>query len=900
MEKYDPSKIESKWQKIWQKQNFSQVLDFSPKEKKYILVEFPYPSGGGLHVGHVWGYTMGDVVTRYYRMNDKNVLFPMGWDAFGLPAENYAIKTGIHPSVTVSKNIKVFKKQLNALGLSFDWSREIDTCDTNYYKWTQWIFLQFFKRGLAYKKEIAINWCPKCKLGLANEEVLASGVHERCGSKVTRRMFNQWLLKITAYADRLVEDLKGLNWPDEIKQQQINWIGKSVGAEINWKIDTTKETISTFTTRLDTIYGATFLVLAPEHPIVASLLNSKFKIQNAKLETLSRYVSEVKQKSELSRKEEQKDKTGVETGLKAIHPLTGEKIPIWVADFVLMDYGTGAIMGVPAHDQRDFEFAKKFNLPIRQVITSIDHNGVVTRKDGNSLTAVRQIPYPNKTYESDGVLINSEEFNGLTSQAARQKILTKLTKKDQAGKKVIYHLRDWVFSRQHYWGEPIPVIFCANCAKNQTQNLKLKAQKEEGRDYILKGGKEWAIVPVPDEDLPVELPYVEKYEPTETGESPLAVIKEWVEVKCPQCGGDACRETDTMPNWAGSSWYYLAYTFGHKLGDQKYALRIGRPKVKNQKYKQENIFGMYKDLIDYWTPVNLYIGGAEHTTLHLLYSRFWHKFLYDLELVPTKEPYQMRVNRGIILGEDHRKMSKSFGNVINPDDVVKEYGADTLRMYELFLGPYNGTFPWNTDGVKGIYRFLNRAWNIVFNLPSFLPSKPSSPPFLEKKLNQLIKKVAEDIENLKFNTAIAAMMEFINDWQVSPSHANREIAKRFLLVLAPFAPHITEELYQKLKTQNLNVKANIRFSSIHQQPWPKYDLRLVKEEQVVIVVQVNGKLREKLEISADDAQRREKVEPLAQASVRIEKYLLGKTVKNVVFVPGKLINFATTAQNGKF
>ncbi|MBL7053395.1 MAG: leucine--tRNA ligase, partial [Candidatus Portnoybacteria bacterium] len=640
MKKYNPQKIEKKWQKKWKEQNLYQAKDFDKPHqgpKKYIMVEFPYPSGDGLHVGHVRSYSALDVLARKKRMEGYNVLYPMGWDAFGLPTENYAIKTGIHPSKVTETNIKIFKKQMDSLGLSFDWSREINTTDPKYYKWSQWIFIQLFKKGLAYQSEMPINWCPSCKIGLANEEVIA-GKCERCGAQTKKKLLKQWMLKITEYADRLIKDLDKVDYVEKIKTQQINWIGKSQGTEIDFKIVDSSEKINVFTTRTDTLFGVTAMIIAPEHPLLKKLTTK----ENEK--KVKEYVQASQKKSEFERTQLDKEKTGVFTGSYCINPVNQEKIPIWIGDYVIATYGGGAVMIVPAHDKRDYQFAKKYDLEIREVIF------------GGNISKEAYVDY--------GQLINSDQFNKLSSQEAIKKITDLLIKNKAGRNKIQYKLRDWVFSRQHYWGEPIPIIHCQKCG----------------------------TIPVPEKDLPVELPYVKNYKPTDTGKSPLADVKDWVNVKCPKCKGPGQRETDTMPNWAGSSWYFLRYI------DPNNDKKLADPKK-----------------LKYWLPVDLYNGGMEHTTLHLLYSRFWHKFLYDIKVVPTLEPYQRRYSHGVVLAEDNRKMSKSFGNVINPDDVVLEYGADTLRTYEMFMGPFDQMISWNTKGVQGCFRFLNKVWQVFNN-----------------------------------------------------------------------------------------------------------------------------------------------------------------------------------------
>ncbi len=809
VEKYNPSEIETKWQKTWEKKGIYRAANPPSSRKKfYALIEFPYPSGAGLHVGHVRSWAAMDAFSRRKRMQGFNVLYPIGWDAFGLPAENYAIKMKIHPLTAVEKNIANFKRQIKSLGLSFDWSREINTTDPKYYKWTQWIFLKFFEKGLAYQADVSVNWCPFCKTNLADEEVLPDGKHERCGTLTEKRMQKQWLLKITAYADRLLEDLKLVDYSNRIAVQQINWIGKKEGINIEYKIEGKNEKITCFTTRPDTNFGATFIVIGPEHPFAVKLLNSKFT-------ELKDYAKSAKKKSEIDRIAEGRKKTGVFTGFYAINNLNNKKLPVWVSDFVLGSVGTGAVVGVPGHDIRDFEFATEFNLPIVRVVVG---------KDGDTSKITKR----EQVQEDQGKMVNSEFLNGLDIHKATKKIMDFLEEKGWGRKVAHYHLRDWVFSRQHYWGEPIPIIHCGNCG----------------------------AMPVPEKDLPVELPYLEKYEPSGTGESPLAKIPEWVNVDCPKCGEKARRETDTMPNWAGSNWYFLRY-----LDPQNDSL-IADPK-----------------LMKYWMPVDLYQGGFEHTTLHLLYSRFVYKFLYDIGVVPTPEPYVKRRSHGIVLGPDGRKMSKSFGNVINPDDISRKFGADTLRVYEMFMGPFDQTIAWSEESVEGCFRFLKRVWQ----LSKTKVSNGKTSQDLLTNLNKTIKKVDEDLENMKFNTAVASMMEFVNSWQVDAYGLHKEDLKTFLLLLAPFAPHMTEELYQLFRTQN--------FESIHSSVWPKYDSRFLIETEVTIAVQINGKLRDVLKIKNEKLKMKNDVEQLARKSAKMKKYLEGKEIKKVIYIEGKVINF---------
>ena len=811
---YPFKEIEKKWQKFWEDNNSSQAQDFSEKQKFYILIEFPYPSGDGLHVGHCRSYSALDTISRKKRMNGFNVLYPIGWDAFGLPTENYAIKNGIHPEVATAKNIANFKKSLKSLGMSFDWSREVDTTDPKYYKWTQWIFLQLFKKDMAYQSEIPINWCPSCKIGLANEEVV-QGKCERCGAEVERREQKQWMLKITKYADRLIDDLKDLDYLEKIKLQQINWIGKSFGTEIDFKIANAEDKISVFTTRADTLFGVTAIVLAPEHPIVTLLLKDRGqKTEDRRQRTeIKNYIKESKTKSEFERTKIEKEKTGVFTGSYCIHPLTKEKVPVWIGDYVIATYGGGAVMVVPAHDYRDYDFAKKYKIDVKEVVSACPPN--LAGRGGN---------ISKDAFVDYGTLINSGQFDGLSSEGAIEKI-TEWLKTKNLGRKIIqYKLRDWIFSRQHYWGEPIPIIHCDKCG----------------------------IVPVPEGDLPVKLPYVEKYEPTATGESPLADIKEWVNVKCPKCKADAKRETDTMPNWAGSNWYFMRYT------DAKNDKALADPKK-----------------LKYWMPVDWYNGGMEHTTLHLLYSRFIYKFLYDIGVAPTCEPYQKRTAHGMVLAEDGRKMSKSFGNVINPDDIIKTYGADTLRIYELFMGPFDQAISWNTHGVKGVYRFLERLWNLTLECAKNEKSDDEA----IREIHKLNKKICDDLDKVKFNTPIAAFMEFINFGYANKEKLGKDVIKRMILLLAPFAPHTTEELWERVGGE----------PSVFNNAYPQYDEKLIKEETVTVIVQINGKLRATLQVDRNISE--ENLKKLALADPHIQKHTEGKQIRKTIVVKGKLVNF---------
>jgi len=804
MKRYNPKEIEPKWQQSWAKTKLYVAKDFDERPKFVMLTEFPYPSGDGLHLGHVREYTLGDIVARHHRMLGQNVLYPMGYDAFGLPTENFAIKNKIAPQVATDQNIANFQKQFESLGYGIDWSRSFRTSDPHYYKWTQWLFLRFFKAGLAYQDEIAINWCPKCKTGLANEEVV-NGLHERCGTPVEKRLLKQWLMKITAYADRLIGGLADVDYPSRIADQQINWIGRSVGAEIDFAVDGGKEKVTVYTTRADTLFGATFLVLAPENPLVDQITSGEHR------QHVHSYLATTQAKTDLDRQDDTKEKTGVFTGGYAINPATRKKIPIWIADYVLPNYGTGAIMAVPAHDERDHEFAKRFDLPI---------------------VSVMKAPTGDEAYTGEGVLVNSGEYSGLASSEAREKMTTAFGRE-----RVNYRLRDWVFSRQHYWGEPIPIIHCP----------------------------EHGAVAVPDDQLPVELPEVKNYEPTDTGESPLAAISNWVNTTCPICGAPAKRETDTMPNWAGSSWYYLRYF--DPRNDKAFAAR---------------------NKLDYWGAVDMYLGGMEHTTLHLLYSRFWHQFLYDQGLVPTPEPYRARRGQGIVLATDNSKMSKSKGNVVNPTQFIDEgYGADALRLAIAFLAPYDQTTPWNSNGIDGTKRFLNRVWILAQEHLAAKPGKltDEQEAVLQTVLHKTIKKVTVDLENFNFNTAIAAMMELVNELyklkleQPLGATAWRDSLQALVRLLAPFAPHIAEELWQQLDGTG----------SVHVAEWPRFDLALIQEGLLTIVVQVNGKLRSQIEVDADTSE--DEIKKRATGDEKVAHYLDGKKIAKTIYVSGKLVNF---------
>jgi len=1041
---YNHQKTESKWQKVWQKNDLGQAKDFA-KNKFYYLVEFPYPSADGLHVGHLRPYIAFDALARKKRMEGFNVLYPIGWDAFGLPTENYALKTGIHPAKATQQNIKNFKRQLQALGLSFDWSREVNTTDPKYYKWTQWIFSKLFERGLAYQAKMAINWCPSCKIGLANEEVV-DGKCERCHTETERREIRQWMLRITKYADRLIDDLKTVNFLDKIKAQQINWIGKSYGTNIHLPVVGTSEVVKVFTTRVDTIFGVTAIILAPEHPLVASLLeiqnkSASWRTKIKNYEEAKKYIEQAKRKSDLERTDLSKTKTGVELkGVKVLNPINHQELPLWVGDYVIAAYGGGAVIMVAAHDERDFTFAQKYNLPIAEVVKSTGKD--VERGSRRELL---------EAFCSDGVLINSGEFNGLTSQQAREKITEWLIKNNAGNEQINYKLRDWIFSRQHYWGEPIPLVYCEQCAKIKPKILlvhgihghskenwfpwfkkemesrgyevlipdlpnnehptlsewlsalkKLDIKKNDrlfvvghslgaptACQFILKnnlkveklilaaptgehmGPQNWqnlikdgcdeqsiqcikqfiaanknlvklnklvtngisvyfstddpyvpltvqedykdltatvkvltnrghfsdmagsmrefpeilddfpmdlnsGWVPLSEKDLPLELPKIDKYEPSGTGESPLAKITSWVNIKCPRCGGPGRRETDTMPNWAGSNWYYLAYLM-QGINNFKF-LRDMPFGLRGSAREDERTISNYKKVFNYWMPVDWYNGGMEHTTLHLLYSRFIYKFLYDIGVVPQSEPYQKRTSHGMVLAEDGQKMSKSFGNVINPDEIVEKYGADTLRLYEMFMGPFDEAISWSATSLVGCARFVNRIWEMSQSIAKENNHKNSD---LEKLLHKTIKKVSQDMENLKFNTAISALMILVNAMEEQRQNLPRDIFVKFLIILSPFAPHLTEELWHNLIGASDN-------QSIGTQPWPQYDPRLIQDEEVELIVQINGKLRDKIMIQRE--MKENEIKALVLQSEKIKKHLGDRPVKKTIFVPGRLIN----------
>ena len=797
---YSPKEIEKKWQGIWDAEKAFAATDDYSKPKFYALVEFPYPSGQGLHVGHPRPYTALDIVARKRRMQGYNVLYPMGWDAFGLPTENYAIKNKIHPKIVTANNVARFKEQLKSLGYSFDWDREINTTDPDYYKWTQWIFLKLFKAGLAYKKEMPINWCTSCKVGLANEEVV-NGVCERCGSEVVRKVKSEWMLKITEYADKLIDGLKDVDYIEKVKVSQKNWIGRSEGAEVDFALNGKEDKLRVYTTRPDTLFGATYMVVSPEHPYI-----DKYKDSITNWDEIVAYREMASKKSDFERTELAKDKTGVVLGgITAINPVNGKEIPIWISDYVLMTYGTGAIMAVPAHDDRDWEFAKKFNLPMIQVVEG---------KEGP--VDINEAAF---TDVATGKMINSDFLNDLEVKDAKEKMKDFLEEKGIGNRKVNYKLRDWVFSRQRYWGEPIPIVECEKCG----------------------------YVPIDESELPLMLPDVDSYMPTDNGESPLAAMTDWVKIKCPCCGGDAKRETDTMPQWAGSSWYFLRYTDP----------------------KNENALAS-KEALDYWLPVDWYNGGMEHTTLHLLYSRFWHKFLYDIGVVPTSEPYQKRTSHGMILGENGEKMSKSRGNVVNPDDIVNEFGADTLRTYEMFIGAFDLSASWSQDGVKGCRRFLDRVWKLMDIVTDDMEYSKD----METKMHQTIKKVSSDFESLKYNTAIAAMMALINDFYKKNSVTKGEL-KTLITLLNPVAPHITEEMWEELGFEG----------RLYNSVWPEYDEAKTVESTVEIAVQINGKTKATLAIGKDDP----KEQVIEKAKEAIADKLTGTIVKEI-YVPGRIVN----------
>ena len=913
-DRYQPQEFEKKWIQIWDKEKVYSMGPASAKasagkEKSYVLAMFPYPSGAGLHVGHVRNYTGTDVVARYFRMNGQSVLHPMGWDAFGLPAENAAVKAKKNPMDMVPEHIATFKKQMKSLGFSYDWDREFTTTDPNYYKWTQWLFIQFYKMGLLYKKNAPINYCPKCKTGLAEEEVLVDGTHERCGNKIEKRDLPQWVFKITKYADRLLSDLEGLDWPKGILEMQRNWIGKKEGININYKIKGSDEVITCFTTRPDTNFGATFIVIAPEHEFVKKIKN----------EDVKKYVEETASRSEQERLNENKKKTGVFTGFYAVNNLNGKLLAIWVSDFVLSSFGTGAVVGVPGHDLRDFEFAKEFKIDIIRVVVGKDGDrSEITKRE----QVYEESAFAKASADKEGTMINSEFLDGLDIHVATKKIMDYFEEKGWGKRVTTYHLRDWIFSRQRYWGEPIPMVYCETCAKNQkskikSQNLnsKVKSNNNETIEQLNNQMPGWFSLP--EDQLPLKLPYVKSYEPTETGESPLSVIPEFVNTKCPKCGGKAKRETDTMPNWAGSCWYFIRFAQYQrsKIKDQK-----DEPSTENWKMQIENSGNLL--------PVDWYLGGAEHAVLHLLYSRFWVKALYDLKLLDFKEPFLRLRNQGMILAEDHRKMSKSFGNVINPDDVISEFGADALRIYEMFMAPFNQEISWATKSLQGSYRFVKRVWDLYQNysvIPAPDQSRGQAPAEIQKhgspikvgddkaedkqlviKLQKTIQKVTSDIPEVKFNTSIASMMEFLNKWESSINQKSNikdqndiskiknnnetmkqfnnvlsvEHAKMFLQILAPFAPFMTEEIWRNVFGEK---------ESIHLSVWPTVSGEII-EEEIILPVQINGKLRDTIKVQRSNIKDQKSIEKLALNSEKVKKYITSEPIK-IIYVPGKILNF---------
>jgi len=919
--KYQPERFEKKWREYWDKNKIykSQIQNSKVKsnskfkgQKQYVLAMFPYPSGAGLHVGHVRVYTGTDVTARFFRMKGNPVLHPMGFDAFGLPAENAAVKAKKNPMDMVPEHIATFKKQMKSLGFSYDWDREFSTTDPSYYKWTQWLFIQFFKMGLLYKKNSPINYCPKCKTGLAEEEVLPNGTHERCGNKIEKRDLPQWVFKITDYADRLLADLHGLDWPEGILAMQRNWIGKKEGINISYDVVNSASqflsheslirdntipgplesekiakasskkvaTITCFTTRPDTNFGATFIVLAPEHEFVKKILRGDLKAEKTDVAKIKKYVENSTAKSEMERATEGKKKTGVFTGFYAINNLNGRKMPIWISDFVLMGFGTGAVVGVPGHDKRDFEFAKEFGIDVIRVVVG---------KDGDK----SEITKKEQVQEEEGIMINSDFLDGMDIHEATKKIMDYMEEKGWGKKVSTYHLRDWIFSRQRYWGEPIPMIFCAECAKNQVQSSKFNPSTSSGlalseAERVKVQNEMFGWFPIPESELPLKLPYVKSYEPTDTGESPLSAIPAYVNTKCPNCGGAAKRETDTMPNWAGSCWYFIRFA------------QTQNSKVKSQNLAEEWLAS--RSLGEGWLPVDRYLGGAEHAVLHLLYARFWVKALYDLKLLDFKEPFLKLSNVGMILAEDHRKMSKSWGNVINPDNVIAEYGADALRVYEMFMAPFNAEISWSTKSLQGSYRFVKRIWEIYSSAYGKSGGETSEvkeqsgktsevnvngeSKQLAAKLQKTIKKITQDIPQLKFNTSIAAMMGFLNDWEKALATNHQPLttshAKEFLQILAPFAPFITEEIWHEIFGEK---------ESIHLSSWPEAGGEIIEEERV-IPVQVNGKLRSVLKIKYQESRIRGVVEEKALKDEKVKKYVSGKP-KKIIYIQGKIINIIT-------
>jgi len=805
MEKFNHQEIETKWRKIWDEKNIYRTGVDKSKPKYYVLDMFPYPSGSGLHVGHPKGYIATDILARMKMMQGYNLLHPMGWDAFGLPAENFALKNKVHPAIQTAQNVATYKSQLKKIGATYDWEREINTTDPEYYKWTQWAFIKMWEKGLAYESFEPIIWCPSCQTGLAMED-LENGKCERCGSEIERKPMRQWVIKITAYADRLLAGLDKLSgWEDSIKEMQRNWIGRSEGAEVNFQIKGTKEEIKVFTTRPDTLFGCTYVVLAPENKLISNL-----KSQISNFAEIEEYIKKTKVKSDLERTDLNKDKSGVKLeGVMAVNPVNSEEVPIFIADYVLPNYGTGAIMAVPAHDERDWEFAKKYDLPIKTVVVASEAKRAGGKSNGNG----------NEAFCEEGVNINSDFLDGLSTTEAKKKMIAWLEKEGKGQKKINYKLNDWVFSRQRYWGEPIPMVHCAKCG----------------------------TMPVAEKDLPVRLPEVEHYEPTGTGESPLANIADWVNTTCPKCGGRALRETNTMPQWAGSSWYYLRY-----IDPKNNNALVDKAKEK------------------YWSPVDFYVGGAEHATRHLIYARFWHKFLFDIGTVNYDEPFMRLQHVGLIMAEDGRKMSKRWGNVINPDDIIASHGADAMRVYEMFMGPFGQACVWSTNGLNGARKFLDRAWLLSENL------KDESEKEVKSLLHKTIKKISEDIDNFKFNTCVSALMILSN--AIEAKGITKEDFAKFIQILSPFAPHLAEEIWEKLGGAE----------SIFKSVWPGYDKELIKDEKINLIVQVNGKLRATIEVAADISE--DEAKKMAQDNENVKKWLSGVEIVKIIFVPGKLLN----------
>jgi leucyl-tRNA synthetase len=861
--KYNPKEFEFHMQELWEKEQvYSTVqnLEASVKDNKtYCLSMFPYPSGAGLHVGHVRIYTGTDVMARLFRMQGKSVLHPMGWDAFGLPAENAAIKAKKNPLDMVPGNIANFKRQMHMLGLSYDWTREVNTTDPGYYKWTQWLFIQFFKMGLLYKKNTPINWCPKCKTGLAEEEVLANGTHERCGNAISKKDLPQWIFRITAYAERLLEDLKLLDWPKGILEMQRNWIGKKEGINIEYRIQNTEERIVCFTTRPDTNFGATFIVLAPEHPLIGKIIEGKVKT-SGDIKDIKEYCDATSAKSEMERAAEGKKKTGVFTGLYAVNNLNGKKLPVWISDFVLMGFGTGAVVGVPGHDLRDFDFAQTYKIEVIRVVKG-------TNGDTSPITKRSQVQ------EEEGTMINSQFLDGMDIHGATKKIMDYLEEKGWGKRITSYHLRDWIFSRQRYWGEPIPMIFCESCAKEQAKSEKLKAESYNSKftipEDVLNANAGW--FPLPEEQLPLELPYTKSYEPTDSGQSPLSAIEGFADVKCPNCGGAAQRETDTMPNWAGSCWYFIRFALQNGKSEKN-----SNPTYKNLKEEWDETMAHSP-----WAPVDWYLGGAEHAVLHLLYSRFWVKAMQDLGLLDYPEPFLRLRNVGMVLAEDHRKMSKSWGNTINPDDVVAQYGADTLRMYEMFMAPFNMEIAWSTSALQGGHRFLKRVWALYQNLEDRSQNTESDPELVDK-LNKTIQKVGEDIAQTKFNTAIAALMEFLNAYEANPTLSSKE-ARKFIQIIAPFAPFITEKIWRDVFHEK---------TSVHLSSWPTQTKVAIEHTTVKLPIQISGKFRGVLELTPDTLDEKT-IETRALKDEILSKYLVGKKYK-LIYVKGRICNFVVS------